>query len=136
MRERIRTWLDQTHGAGFELVRHFLGRTFDNEFSAPGEWQKPAAGILAAILSVGILAVYTYIQRFNRMREAALEASRILNEMRTDEITFIAAAMGITALLTAFVWQSLFPTRRDCLALAGLPLSGGQIFRAKSFAFC
>ena len=69
MRQRIRDWLDETHGAGFELVRHFLGRIFESEmFSVPGEWQKVAAGLLAAMLSFGILALTTYMQRFNKMR--------------------------------------------------------------------
>src|SRR5205807_2296817 len=40
-------------------------------------------------------------------------------------------AAALTALLTAIEWQSLFPTRRDCLALAGLPVSARQIFLAK-----
>src|SRR5437016_9777087 len=31
MTSRIRAWLDETHGAGFELVRHFLGRLFESE---------------------------------------------------------------------------------------------------------
>ena len=44
MTGRIRAWLDetlaQTHSSGFELVRHFLGCSFDSEmFSAQGEWQ-------------------------------------------------------------------------------------------------
>ncbi len=29
----------------------------------------------------------------------------------------------VTALLTALEWQALFPSRRDCLALASLPVS-------------
>src|SRR5207249_2519158 len=75
-----------------------------------------------------------YLQSFDKMREAGLSRSQIYGEIRADELTFIAIAMGITALLTALVWQSLFPSLRDCLALAGLPLSARQIFLAKSGA--
>ena len=39
--------------------------------------------------------------------------------------------MGITALLTLLQWQSLFPSLRDYLALAGFPVSARQIFLAK-----
>src|SRR6266581_993736 len=135
MKARIRAWLDETHGASFELVRHFLASIFDSDmFSVPGEWQKVAAGLLAAMLSLGILALPTFMQSFNRMREAGLSPARIYGEMRADQLAFIAVAMGITALLTALLWQSLFPSLRDCLALAGMPLSARQIFLAKSGA--
>jgi predicted permease len=92
------------------------------------------AGLLAALLSVGILAVTTYWQSFGKMREAGLSLSRIYLEMRAGQLTFIAVAMGVTALLTVLQWQSLFPSLRDCLALAGLPVSARQIFVAKSGA--
>src|ERR1700756_366888 len=86
MPRRLRSWLQETHGPGFELLRHFVVRFFDSEVtSLPGEWQKVAAGILAAVL-------------------------------------------------TALQWQSLFPSLRDCLALAALPVKPRQIFLAKSGA--
>jgi hypothetical protein len=130
-----RRWLDETHGPGFELVRHFLGRLFESEMiSIPGEWQKVAAGLLAALLSVGILALTTYWQSFGKMREAGLSLPQIYREIRTDELSFIAVAMGVTALLTILQWQSLFPNPRDCLALAAMPVSARQIFLAKSGA--
>ena len=135
MMPRLRVWLEETHGAGFELVRHFLSRIFDSEmFSVPGEWQKTAAGLLAALLSFGILALPTYMKSFDLMREAGLSSAQIYREIRANELTFIAVGMAITALLTALVWQSLFPSLRDCLALAGLPVSARQIFVAKASA--
>jgi putative ABC transport system permease protein len=135
MMPRLRAWLEETHGAGFELVRHFLARIFDSEmFSVPGEWQKTAAGLLAALLSFGILALPTYMKSFDLMREAGLSSAQIYREIRANELTFIAVGMAITALLTALVWQSLFPSLRDCLALAGLPVSARQIFVAKASA--
>src|SRR5437867_10470750 len=135
MMPRLRVWLEETHGAGFELVRHFLSRIFDSEmFSVPGEWQKTAAGLLAALLSFGILALPTYMKSFDLMREAGLSSAQIYREIRANELTFIAVGMAITALLTALQWQSLFPSLRDCLALAGLPVSGRPVFLAKGGA--
>ena len=87
--------------------------------------------MVAAMLSLGILALTTYWKSFDKMREAGLSPQRIYQEICADELTFIAAAMGVTALFTALLWQSLFPSLRDCLALAGLPISGRQIFAAK-----
>jgi hypothetical protein len=42
--------------------------------------------------------------------------------------------MAVTALLTLLEWKSLFPGRRDCLALAGFPISSRQIFGARFLA--
>lgn len=135
MRARFRAWLEETHGGGFELVRHFLFRIFDNEmFSVPGDWHKVAAGLFAIFLSFGIVFLLPYMKRYGIMRGAGLSAEAIHREIRSDELMFIAIAMVLTAVLTAVVWQSLFPTRRDCLALAGLPVSPRQIFLAKSGA--
>jgi len=132
MIERVRAWLEETHSDNFELVRHFAAGFFDSEMlSIPGEWLKVAVGVLAVLLSAGFLALTTYYQSFNLMERAGLSKARIFLEIRADELGFIAIAAGITALLTALEWQSLFPSKRDCLALAGLPVSARQIFLAK-----
>ena len=52
---KIRNWLEETHASGIELVRHFLGCSFDSEmFGGQGEWQKDifgSAGASGRILS-------------------------------------------------------------------------------------
>src|SRR5262245_26666211 len=116
---RVQARLDETHGTSFELVRHFLGRLFDSEMvTTPGEWQKVAIGLLATLLSAGILALTTYWKSFDKMREAGLSLDQIYREIRANELSFITVAMAITALLTVLLWQSLFPSLRDCLVLA------------------
>src|SRR5207245_10786050 len=90
-----------------------------------------AIGICAALLSFGIVAVRTYMERYDRMQDAGLSPARILQEIRGDQLTFIGLAMAVTALLTVLQWQSLFPSLRDCLALAGLPITPREIFAAK-----
>jgi predicted permease len=132
MNARVRSWLDETHGAGFELVRHFAARFFDSEMVAtPGEWTKVAVGAFAALVSVGALMLPTYIQRYNHLLSDASSPLGYQQGVRDDVSTFIAVAMWITALLTAIQWQSLFPSLRDYLALASLPVKPLQIFRAK-----
>src|SRR3954447_8241723 len=131
---RIRIWLTETHSPNVELLRHFLSRFFDSEMSGAGEWQKVAIGIFAALVSFGIVAVRTYMERYDRMQDAGLSAARVLQEIRGNQLTFVGLAMAVTALLTVLQWQSLFPSLRDCLALAGLPITPRQIFVAKSSA--
>ena len=131
MIEHWRHWLEETHGATFELVRHFAAGFFDSEMlSIPGEWAKVAAGIFAVLVSAIYVALPFYYHFFNAIDDHFGKA-RVYLEIRDSEYVFIAVAAGITALLTAIQWQSLFPTRRDCLALAGLPVSARQIFLAK-----
>ena len=79
---RSRIWLAETHSANFELLRHFLSRFFDSEMSGAGEWQKVAIGIFAALVSFGIVAVRTYMERYDRMQDAGLSPVRILQEIR------------------------------------------------------
>ena len=131
MMTRLRTWMDETHGAGSELVRHFLARFFDSDTVATaGEWQKVAIGIFAALVSVGILGVKTYMQRYNYVQVYST-AGVYHAWVRADMLSFIGVAMAVTMLLTVLEWQSLFPSLRDCLALAGQPVSARQIFQAK-----
>src|ERR1700730_5532719 len=108
MKPRLRAWLDQTHGEGFELLRHFLARFFDSEMTAtPGEWLKVAIGLVAVLLSFGILAIQTYMQRYGNLHDPSQSTQqRYLAAVRSDELSFIVLAMAITALLTAVQWQS------------------------------
>src|SRR5258708_17935113 len=51
-------WLDETHGTKFELVRHFLTRMLDGEWSsAPGQWRSVVVGAFALLFSAGVLLV-------------------------------------------------------------------------------
>jgi predicted permease len=129
----IRAWLDETHAPAFELVRHFLARFFDSEMvAASGDWMKLAVGILAVLLSFSILAVQTYAGRYSRLLNPQISTRALyLHGIHTDMLTFFALAMAITALLTALQWQSLFPSLRDSLALASLPVTPRQIFLSK-----
>lgn len=119
-----------------ELLRHFLETFFDSEaLAVSGDWKKTAIGILAAVISAGIVAYDTYCKRYeflNSLSHSTLALYR--SELRFDLLSFIGLAFAVTAVLTLHQWQSLFPNRRDCLALAGLPISARDIFLAKSGA--
>ena len=130
MKRRVRGWLDETHGSAWELVRHFLLRFFDNDMiTIPGEWQKVAVGIFASLVSVGLALLGIYRDRYKHFESAPF--SEYHQGVRDDLISFIAITMAVTALLTILQWQSLFPSLRDCLALAGLPVRPREIFLAK-----
>jgi len=51
-------WLAETHGVDFELVRHFLRRMCDGEWSSsPGQWRSAAIGLISLFLPAGLLLV-------------------------------------------------------------------------------
>src|SRR5215471_6868217 len=128
----FRQWREETHAPAWELVRHFLLRFFDNEMvTVPGEWQKVAVGLFAALVSVALAATAIYRDRYLGMHNAHVPFGQFQQAMRDDMISFIALAMAVTALLTILQWQSLFPSLRDCLALAGMPVNAREIFAAK-----
>ncbi len=130
MKSRIRNWFEQTHGGGFELLRHFLSRPFESEITSDSsEWLKVVIGGFAALASLGILGLKTYMGRYNGLQELGREF--YLSGLREDLLTFITLAMALTAVLTLLRWPSLFPSTCDCLALGSYPVSARQIFVAK-----
>jgi predicted permease len=130
MTGRFRDWAGETHGANLELVRHFAGRFFDSDIVPEGgDWQKVLVGLGAAFFSAALVLIKSFMERYDDLQTRGFEAYR--QAVGFDMISLIAIVMATTALLTLIEWQSLFPGLRDCLALAGLPVSPRQIFLAK-----
>ncbi len=121
-------WLEQTHGTKFELVRHFLARMFDSEIcSTRGQAWTVAVSALALAVPMGLLLLDPpYLPRNHGASREALGAIQFADQLAV--FTLISAVTGVLALLA---WQSLFPSRRDYLALAGLPVRPRQVFEAR-----
>ena len=129
-RNEFSTWLKETHGRRFELVRHFVPRFFDSELVAsPDEWSRVWTGVVAAAVSSWILLFMLLRFKYNMVPEALVGA-----EQWNDTLSLTAMAICLTGLLLAALWQAIFPSLRDYLALAGLPVSGADIFQAKFVA--
>jgi hypothetical protein len=127
------TWLHKTHGVQFELVRHFLRRIFDGEWSSsPGQWKSAAIGIFSMFLPAGLLLIRegsmdpAYAFRYHHLSAEALRATAI-----ADETALLTLMLSVTGLIALLEWQSLFPSRRDYLAMASLPVGSRQIFVAR-----
>jgi hypothetical protein len=131
--KRLREFLAETHGDTFELVRHFLVRFFDSEMVASsGDWQKVAIGVFAVLVSIPIIGLDLFTDRYNHLQNPDISTRALYHAgVREDLVAFLVLAMALTALLTLIQWDSLFPTLHDCLALAGFPVSARQIFAAK-----
>ena len=130
-------WREETHGVQFELIRHFLRRMFDGEWSSsPGQWRSAAIGVFSLFLPAGLLLVregsmdpnYAFKYRMLSMagRPDGLRAAAL-----ADEIALMTLLLCVTGLIALLEWQSLFPSGRDYLALASLPVRSRQIFTAR-----
>ncbi len=101
------------------LIRHFLTTMFEGDWSSGrGQWKTVAVGLLAAALPAGLMSEMPTVDRFRPTTLA-------------DQLALQVILAAVTALASLFVWQSLFPSRRDYLALAGLPIRARQIFGAR-----
>lgn len=116
------TWLAQTRGIHFELVRHFLKCIFDSEmFAARGQWRTVAVSAFALAIPAGLLLLDPPY-----MHPGIFTPPGVADELAV--LTLLFAITGVMALLS---WQSLYPSRRDFLALAGFPARPRQIFLAR-----
>jgi hypothetical protein len=137
----FRRWIAATHGTRFELVRHFLADFFASDLvTSPEQWKKTVIGIVSVFISAGILMIPTFIHRYGCLEVTAPTwfcpavddyRATYLHLVRTDTLWLIGLAFCMTGLMTAIHWQSLFPTLRDHLALASLPVRPLEIFWAK-----
>jgi len=126
-------WLEDTHGVQFELVRHFLRRMFDGEWSStPGQWKSAAIGAFSLFLPAGLLLVREgsldpkYAFKYHQLSQQGLRAAAV-----ADEVALLTLLLCVTGLIALLQWQSLFPSGRDYLALASLPVRSRQIFIAR-----
>jgi hypothetical protein len=131
LRRKIGDWMEETHGAGFELRRHFFRRFFDSDLVAsPGQFRVVAIGLFAILVSLSIVMTQAYYHKYWALLALdSPEPYRLAG--LADHLFLIVGAMTLAGLITAVEWPSLFPGLRDYLVLAGLPLKTRDLFVAK-----
>lgn len=127
----MKQWLAETHGPGFELLRHFVLRFFDSDLvTEPGQsrttliWAFSLIGPWFFIFTGSLFHKYGYFSS-----RATPEPYRLA--VKADELWLVMLMMASIGLLAAVKWPALFPTARDYRALGSLPLRSRQIFAAK-----
>jgi hypothetical protein len=120
-----------------ELVRHFLRRMFDGEWSSsPGQWRSAAIGVFSLFLPAGLLLVRegsmdpSDSARYRLLAMAAGPAGVRAGAI-ADEVALLTLLLSVTGMIALLEWQSLFPSGRDYLALASLPVRARQVFTAR-----
>src|ERR1043166_7529783 len=119
---------------GWVLVRHFAARMFDGEWGGErGLWSRVAAGAAAMALPAGLLMLREgsplpeYAGKY-RLLSQLPSPEPYRSAVLADEIALLLALAALTGLAALLIWSSLFPSRADYLALAGLPIRSRQIF--------
>jgi len=120
-------WSARTHGTRFELMRHFLATMFDSEmFSVRHQWATLAVSAFALTVPAGLILLEA-----PSGRKLAISLTSAAAMAQADRLSSLTLLMSITAILALLAWQSLFPSRRDYMALAALPVRSRQIFAAR-----
>lgn len=130
MGRKLRSWLAETHGPQFELVRHFLSEQLANDLISSDQVRRFAITVLAALACVGPLIVRLYIPKYNYLQ--SLDSGDLyLAAVRADRLFFITLSMLTAGLVTVIQWHDLFPSLPDYLALKPLPVRFYQVFIAR-----
>ncbi|MBL8233655.1 MAG: ABC transporter permease [Bryobacterales bacterium] len=126
-----REWLAGTHPQRFELVRHFLPSFFESELiSSRGQLTRIAAGAASILLSSWMLLFVLLRFKYQTLADMNLH-TRMAVESTNDLLALTSVCMCLTSLLAAVLWQSIYPSRRDFLAMAGWPVQPADLFLAK-----
>ena len=131
---KIEKWLEETHGPGFELLRHFLATFFHSDLiTAPGQMTPALIGAFSVFLPWFPLIVAPLRGKYAFL-SALPSPIPYRRAIEADELWLITLMMSAIAFLTAIKWQSIFPGLRDYRSLASLPLRPYKVFSAKLLA--
>ncbi|MBI4873225.1 MAG: ABC transporter permease [Acidobacteria bacterium] len=101
---------------------------FDSEiFPARGQGAAVAISALSLAIPAGLLLLDPPC--YHAALPATREGLRAL--AMAGELALLTLIFALTGVLALLAWQSLFPSRRDYLALAGLPVRSRQVFVAR-----
>ena len=98
--------------------------------STPGQWQVVAGGVLAVLLSLGIIYIQAYYHKY-LILNGLITPEPYRLAMLADILFLVTFAMLLIGLFTTLQWPLLFPGLRDYMALASLPVRMGDLFAAK-----
>lgn len=123
----------ETHGAQFELVRHFLSQQLAYDFISSDQARRLVITTLAALGCIDPLIIRLYLPKYAQLQ--GLPSPELYQAaVHADRLFFISLSMTTVGLISAFQWQNLFPSRQDYLTLKPLPLRLHQVFVARFVA--
>jgi hypothetical protein len=113
------------------LTRHFRSRIFDSDFVGRGGSLIDSGITVATLLgAASVVLAASAVMRHWFMRPGTPAVVRSAMEWADREL-LISISMTVVAVVAILCWQSMFPDRRDCLILSGLPLRTSTMIAAK-----
>ena len=111
------------------LFHAFLGRMFDFELLSTGaDAQNLFIQFAALIAAFNFVLTILLVPRYAISERS--HAILIVNAWHDEEF-LIATTLAITGFLMILAWETLFPDRRDCVALGVLPVRTRTVLLAK-----
>jgi putative ABC transport system permease protein len=111
------------------LYRDFLVRMVDLEIlSANGDIGKLLVQFTALLAAFSLTFAMGTVSKYVT---STLPHAVLAMRAHTEEEFLIAATMAIAGLFSVLAWNTVLPTRRDCLVLGVLPVRVRTIFAAK-----
>src|SRR5215471_4278146 len=106
----MKNWLEKTHGALFELFRHFLFSFFDTDLvSSPGQIRTALIAAFSVFLPWFPIFLSPFIKKYAYL--SALPSSDLYHKsLLADELWMITLVMSAIGLLAAIKWNSMFPS--------------------------
>ncbi len=102
------SWLAETHGRKFELLRHFLASMFDSD---PARWRSSCGDALHAAAAGRDAAVeIKETPRGCAYRRGLDTAGPFQAAVMGSELGVLTLVFAITGLIALAQWQALFPT--------------------------
>ena len=131
MQQRYKAWLEATHGALFELHRHYTRQLFESDLiTSPDDLRRVVITCLAGVASIGFVFPKIYYKKYEYL-SLGPNVDLYRRAIYSDQLFFVVMTMLGLAALVVFRWDSLFPNREDYLILRPLPLKLSQIYFAK-----
>ena len=122
MRERFKAWLEDTHGALFELHRHYARQLFESDLiTSPDDLRRVVITCLAGVASIGFVIPKLYYKKYEYLGLGP-NFDLYRRAIYADQLFFVVMTMLAIAALVIFRWDSLLPSRADYLILRPLPL--------------
>jgi hypothetical protein len=116
------------------LVRLFAYRFFDTDIlSVQGDVSQLLAQFAALLAALSLVLVIMTGPKYASLYQH-LNPHQLRMAAWGDQQFLISTSMAIVGILTLFLWDALFPDRRDCMILGVMPLGTRQVFAAKATA--
>jgi hypothetical protein len=113
----------------------FFGRLFENEaFSSSRAAASGLIWILALLATPGVMFSFVMSLHYTQLMQVARLNHLIEPSRLSHQALFVNAAMAAAVVVTALLWNSLTPDRRDVMVLGSLPVAPGRQARARLIA--